>query len=655
MLMSSPGRVQDHVHPEQHEREGERAQRLKWEAMVRDVEVTVGVACDLGHVRRAVIDLFRRANVERCGAVLGAAVVGACIRRGPRSALGLAGFVGAVNSRFPEVGLVVLEAMVERLGVAWRHAEIRVLGSLGALAAHLVNQGVAHEVLVLELVALLLCAPVDAERVDVGVAVVVKCGRVLSRVAPRALQEVFDRLREVLVEGPGMGVPGSVIGRVDEAMRARRDGWGRHPAVPRALAGLVRDGEQIMHEVGLEEEVVGEGRGRQGEGGAWDPAGARAFRFDPEFEESEARYAVLRTRILRDLGAPPLEEADAGDARPKDGIGPATGAGVAAGMNYGGKGEKEEGGKEGEEKEGGGKEGGGKESDGGNDGGEVERQVHLTIMSSLDARETAHKLLALRVGRGREEEVARCVVARCAKERTYSKHFGLLVDELCTSAKGAPRKYAGGFAAALRAQYAAADALPVNEIRNVGRLAAHVLASGSVEWGAVLQAVTLTEEGTTPNGRIFLKIMFQEAADQMGPARLAEIGAADGVRGTETVFRRTNLREARFCINFFYSIRLPLLAAPLETWIVQEAERVEAKLAARGSGSDSSSGSSGSSDSESESESDSESDSESREGEDGPVSRKRKIDDAREGEQDTHEPRAAALRTRYDSSDSDAD
>ena len=72
--MSSPGRVQDHVHPEQHEREGERAQRLKWEAMVRDVEVTVGVACDLGHVRRAVIDLFRRVNVERCGAVLGAAV-----------------------------------------------------------------------------------------------------------------------------------------------------------------------------------------------------------------------------------------------------------------------------------------------------------------------------------------------------------------------------------------------------------------------------------------------------------------------------------------------------------------------------------------------------------------------------------------------------
>ena len=619
--------------------DGERRalQGSAWDAMVRGIDSCVGRVCAMrggggSDVRGAVVGLFQDVNVLRGGDLLVQSVWRECVRRGPRVTVGLAGLVAAVNARFPAVGLRMLDRVVWGLGDAWRRRDDHALGALGALAAHLVNHGVAHEILVLELVAVLLKLPAEAQHIHVGVAVLVAAGKTLSRVAPRATAETFEALRGMVRESQLLGISQATVRRIEEAVRARKAGWANYPPVPRAMEGLAGKGGQIMHDVGLDKGFT--------EGGDHVARASlsRSFHFDPDFEASEARYAVVRDKILREFG--PRRGAN----MPEGAVEAPKGESVAG---LGGDGDRV---------------------------AELERQVHLTIMSSLNARESAHKLLALRAGQGREALVARCVVERCAKERTYSKHFGLLVDELCVVRGAANRgepyarargkagghksggtavAFAEGFGEALRAQYAAVDALPVNEIRNVGRLAAHVLASGSVPWGSVLQAVTLTEDGTTASGRIFLKILFQEAADRMSPADFVAKATAEDA-GTASVFRRTSLREARFCINFFYSIRLPFLAAPLEAWIVHEAARLEAALAARGDGGGGDSSSSSSSSSDSDSESDSELASTSDSVEDGggaaPVGRaagdavvlplKRKLDQG-------------TLRTRYDSSDSD--
>lgn len=65
--------------------------------------------------------------------------------------------------------------------------------------AHLVNQKVAHELIVLELLTLLLEQTTD-DSVEVSVALLKECGAFLSRVVPKGLAGIFDHLRRILNE-----------------------------------------------------------------------------------------------------------------------------------------------------------------------------------------------------------------------------------------------------------------------------------------------------------------------------------------------------------------------------------------------------------------------------------------------------------------------
>ena len=58
----------------------------------------------------------------------------------------------------------------------------------------------------------------------------------------------------------------------------------------------------------------------------------------------------------------------------------------------------------------------------------LRRTIYLTIKSSLDFEETAHKLLKLNLKPGQEVELCHMVLDCCAQERTYEKFFGLLAQ-----------------------------------------------------------------------------------------------------------------------------------------------------------------------------------------------------------------------------------
>ena len=58
----------------------------------------------------------------------------------------------------------------------------------------------------------------------------------------------------------------------------------------------------------------------------------------------------------------------------------------------------------------------------------LRRTIYLTIKSSLDFEETAHKLLKLNLMPGQEVELCHMVLDCCAQERTYEKFFGLLAQ-----------------------------------------------------------------------------------------------------------------------------------------------------------------------------------------------------------------------------------
>lgn len=56
------------------------------------------------------------------------------------------------------------------------------------------------------------------------------------------------------------------------------------------------------------------------------------------------------------------------------------------------------------------------------------RTVYLTIQSSLDFEECAHKLIKMEIKAGYEEELGNMILDCCAQQRTYEKFFGLLAQ-----------------------------------------------------------------------------------------------------------------------------------------------------------------------------------------------------------------------------------
>ena len=70
-------------------------------------------------------------------------------------------------------------------------------------------------------------------------------------------------------------------------------------------------------------------------------------------------------------------------------------------------------------------------------------------------------------------------------------------------------------------QYVTVHRLEVNKLRNAAKFFAHLLYSDSIEWSC-LACIRLTEEDTTASSRIFIKIVFQELAENLGIEKLRQ-------------------------------------------------------------------------------------------------------------------------------------
>ena len=60
----------------------------------------------------------------------------------------------------------------------------------------------------------------------------------------------------------------------------------------------------------------------------------------------------------------------------------------------------------------------------------LRRTIYLTVQSSLDHNECAHKMMKLQLKPGQESEICHMILDCCAQQRTYEKFFGLLAQVL---------------------------------------------------------------------------------------------------------------------------------------------------------------------------------------------------------------------------------
>jgi pre-mRNA-splicing factor CWC22 len=544
-------------------------QRLTWDALRKALNGVVNKATPQ-NLRHLLPELFRE-NLVRGRGLLCQALLKAQVAS-PGFTPVYAALVAVVNTKLPEVGELLCVRLLSALLRAYARGDKAVLTATSRFAAHLVNQGVLHEVVALELLVLLLERPTD-DSVEAAVAFCKQVGAFLQDAAPRGLHAVFERLRALLHEGEGVSRRTQYV--VEGLFAVRKAGFeaSGFPAVDPAL-DLVEADDQVTHELSLESlGGGGGGGGGGGAGGGGGGGGANAnagtqpelnvFRVDPDYEAHEREWAAISREILGEDEEEEGEEDEdeSGDSDESD--------------------DDEEGGE--------------KQEDGaaqpppqqasaqqiadatGTNLVNLRRTIYLTIMSSLDFEEAGHKLLKIAVPRGLEAEVPVMIIECCSQERTYVRYYGLLASRFCSLR----REYRHAFEECFGKQYAVIHRLETNKLRNVAKLYAHMLAAGALSW-AVLGCVRLTEEDTTSASRIFVKYLFQELSEILGLAELnARLqdpalsswpqqqqqegggggGQAAAVGGSsqaplDGLFPADSTAHLRFAINFFTSIGL---------------------------------------------------------------------------------------------------
>ncbi|KAJ6790608.1 pre-mRNA-splicing factor CWC22-like protein [Iris pallida] len=476
-----------------------------------------------------------------------------------------AALVAVVNTKFPEVGKLLLKRIVLQLKRAYKRNDKPQLLAATKFIAHLVNQQVAHEIIALELLTVLLENPTD-DSVEVAVGFVKECGALLQDFSPQGLHGIFERFRGILHEGE---IDKRVQFLIEGLFAVRKAKFQGFPAV-RPELDLVEQEDQFTHEISLEDEI--------------DPeTSLDVFKSNPQYLEDEKAYEDLKRSILGDESS---DDEEGSDAASDD--------------------EDEE--DSGEEDE---------ESMKIKDETEtnlvnLRRTIYLTIMSSVDFEEAGHKLLKIKLEPGQEMELCIMLLECCSQERIYLRYYGLLGQRFCMINKVHQENFEKCFVQ----QYSMIHRLETNKLRNVAKFFAHLLGTSALPWH-VLSYIRLTEEDTTSSSRIFIKIIFQELSEHLGIRLLNErLNDPTMQDSFESIFPKDNPKNTRFSINFFTSIGLGGITESLREYlknmprlIMQQQKPVAESDDESGSSAVSSSGGSSSeSDSASESESESSSD-----------------------------------------------
>lgn len=540
-------------------------QRLTWDALRKSINGLVNKV-NATNIKNIIPELFSENLIRGRGLFCRSCMKSQMASPGFTDVF--AALVAVVNTKFPEIGELLLRRIILQLKRAYKRNDKPQLIAAVKFIAHLVNQQVAHELVALELLTVLLEQPTD-DSVEVAVDFVKECGSILQDLCPKGLHGIFERFRGILHEGE---IDKRVQFLIEGLFAIRKAKFQGHPAV-RPELDLVEQEDQLTHEVSLDEEI--------------DPEiSLDIFKPDPNFLENERRYEELKKSLLGEES----EDEDGSDGGSED--------------------DDDDDEEDDEEEE--------EQRMQIKDATEtnlinLRRTIYLTIMSSVDFEEAGHKLLKIKLEPGQEMELCIMLLECCSQERTYLRYYGLLGQRFCMLNK----VYQENFEKCFVQQYSMIHRLETNKLRNVAKFFAHLLGTDALPWH-VLAYIRLTEEDTTSSSRIFIKILFQELSEHLGIRLLNErLNDPAMQESLESIFPRDNPRNTRFSINFFTSIGLGGITENLREYLknmprmIMQQQKPESEDESDSSKSASGSSDSGSSSSDSESESSSSDDSES--------------------------------------------
>jgi pre-mRNA-splicing factor CWC22 len=501
-------------------------QKLSWEALKKSINGLINKV-NTSNIKYIVLELFAENLIRGKGLFVRSLLKAQAAS--PTFTPVYAALVAVVNSKMPEIGLLVLKRLVLQFRKAYRRNEKNACLSSTRLIAHLVNQKVAHEILALQILRLLLKKSTD-DSVEIAVGFIKECGAALQEIASKATNAVFESFRTILHEAT---IDKRVQYMIEVLFQVRKDKFKEYPSIPEDL-DLIEEEDQVTHLCPLDGEFEAE-------------EVLDVFRADPEFLDNEAKYREIKKEILGE------EEGVSGNEEGREGS----------------EAELSDSGIEAEDQT--------TNQDGSitmanrmniNDQTNLSmislrKTIYLTIMSSLDFEECTHKLLKLGLPEDQEKELSHMIVDACSQERTYRRFYGSMGHRLCNL----HRKWQDYFEQCFNEYYTTIHRLETSRLRNVATFFGHLLATDALPW-TLFAYIHLNEDETTSSSRIFVKILLQELSASLGVANL-KTRFRDPLMAPyyQYMFPRDQPRNTRFAINYFTAVGLGELTEDLREFL----------------------------------------------------------------------------------------
>ncbi|GFP90834.1 pre-mRNA-splicing factor cwc22 homolog [Phtheirospermum japonicum] len=252
-------------------------QRSTWDALKKSINGLMN-RVNASNIKSIILELFAENLIRGKGTFCRC-----CMRSqmlSPQLTDVFAALVAVVNTKFPKIGNLLLRRILyELMRSHERNDKPRLLAGVKFIA-HLLNQRVIHELIVLELLTLLLEKPTD-DSIGAAVVFVTECGSFLQDLSTQGMHDVYERFRGIFHEGE---IDERVKILIKDLFALRKANFQGYPAV-RPELDLVDQEDQWTHEVSLTGEINPD-------------IALDIFRPDPNFLKNEKRYKEVKRQIL---------------------------------------------------------------------------------------------------------------------------------------------------------------------------------------------------------------------------------------------------------------------------------------------------------------------------------------------------------------------
>lgn len=488
-------------------------QRTNWETLKCNITSLVNKV-NTANIEFVVLELFTE-NLVRAKGLLVNSII-----RAQSSSPGLtpvcASLVGVINTKIPEIGSLLIRRVILQFRRAFKRSDRLVCFSSVKFLAHLINQKLLTEFFGLEMLIFLLEIN-TSDAVELAISFMIEAGQVLFELSEVGVNLVFERFKTLLHEGE---VVKKVQFAIEKLFAVRKNNFKENPGLIKEL-DLVDENDQITHIINFDDETIT----AENE--------LNNFKFDPLYDEHEMDWQEIKVEILGEETITNLQtqkdnkikkESEMTEETEKDNAEKQPNEAVITDMTQ-------------------------------ESLVQLRQSIYLRIMNSIDFEECAHKLLLMKLPVTQWEEMGNMIIDCCAEERVYINYYGLLGERLCKTKEDFIKVFHKTFVD----RFLVIDEYKTQKIRKIAKFFAHLLSFDAIDW-FVLKCIDLREESTTASSRIFLKVLFQDLALNLGIKglndRLQDVDMSENFEG---LFPKNSLENMEFAINFFISIGLKAL------------------------------------------------------------------------------------------------